>query len=110
MTDSTLLLAQAAQTDADPLLSMLPIALVFGIFYFVLILPMRNKQKKLDHLQQTLKAGDKIILNPGIFGTVVAIEGDALHIRIADQTKVKVLRSAVAGLQGPPETDKTEKK
>ena len=94
--------------EPSPILSLLPILLIFGIFYFVLILPMRTKQKKVEALQKTLKAGDRVVLSPGIFGTVVGVEPDALTVRIAEQTKIKVLRSAVAALQGP--SNEAEKK
>ena len=100
--------APAPGAESSPVLSLLPILLIFGIFYFVLIMPMRSKQKKLEELQKTLKAGDRVILSPGIFGTVVGVEPEALTVRIADQTKIKVLRSAVAALQGP--SNETEKK
>jgi len=105
----TLLLLVGPQSTADsPFLNVVPIVLVFAIFYFVLILPMRNKQKKLEDIVKVLKAGDRIIINPGIFGTVVAVEDDTLQVRIDDKTKIKVLKSAVASLQG--QTSETEKK
>ena len=88
--------------------SLLLMGTIFAIFYFILIAPMKNKQRKLEDLVKGLKAGDKVILNPGIFGTIVAVEDDALHVRIDDKTKIKVLKSAVSGLQGPPPD--TEKK
>jgi preprotein translocase subunit YajC len=46
-----------------------------------------------------LKNGDKVVTSGGLFGTIVGIEGDSIQLRIADQVKVKVLRSAVTGLQ-----------
>jgi preprotein translocase subunit YajC len=100
------ILAQSGSTPAggaSPLVSLLPMALVFGIFYVIVILPMRRKQKKLETLVQALKPGDAIILNPGILGTVVGTDGEALVVKIDDKTKIRVLRSAVAGLQGPPQ-------
>ena len=86
--------------------SLVMMSLIFGIFYFVLILPMKTKQRKLEDLVKTLKSGDKVIVNPGIFAVVVAVEEDALTVRIDEKTKIKVLKSAVAGLQGPPEMEK----
>ena len=86
--------------------SLAMMSLIFGIFYFVLILPMKTKQRKLEDLVKTLKSGDKVIVNPGIFAVVVAVEEDALTVRVDEKTKIKVLKSAVAGLQGPPEMEK----
>src|SRR5437899_974375 len=104
MTASTTLLALAGspQGDGNPFSSLVLMAVIFSIFYLVLILPMRNKQKKLEVLVKALKAGDKVIVNPGIFGNIVGIEDDAFQVRIDDKTKIKVLKSAVAGLQGSP--------
>jgi preprotein translocase subunit YajC len=94
--------------EPNPFASLIMMGLIFGIFYFVLIMPMRNKQKKLEDLVKDLKTGDKVIINPGIFGQIVAVEPDAFQVRIDEKTRIKVLKSAVAGLQGPP--PETEKK
>lgn len=99
---SMVALAAPPSAEPNPLSSLVLMAIIFAIFYFILILPMKNKQRKLEGLQKGLKAGDKVIINPGIFATVVGVEEEALTVRIADQTKIKVLRSAVAGLQGQP--------
>lgn len=96
------ILAAAPAPEPNPLLNLLPIVLVFFIFYVVLIRPTQSKQRKLEQLAKKLQPGDKIILNPGIFGTVVAVEDQTLLVRIDEKTKIKVLRSAVAGLQEPP--------
>jgi preprotein translocase subunit YajC len=92
--------------EANPFSSLILMGLIFAIFYFVLILPMRSKQKKLEELIKGLKAGDKVILNPGIFAVIVGVEGDAFHVRIDEKTRIKVLRSAIAGLQPGSETEK----
>jgi preprotein translocase subunit YajC len=105
--DNLLPLAGSPQGDANPFSSLILMAVIFSIFYLVLILPMRNKQRKLEDLVKGLKAGDKVIVNPGIFGTIVGVEEDAFQVRIDDKTKIKVLKSAVAGLQGAP--SQTEK-
>jgi len=104
---SLLALAGSPQGDGNPLSSVVVMAVIFSIFYLVLILPMRNKQRKLEDLVKGLKAGDKVIVNPGIFGTIVGVEEDAFQVRIDDKTKIKVLKTAVAGLQGSP--SQTEK-
>jgi len=102
-----LALAGPSPGEGNPLSSVVLMAVIFLIFYLVLINPMKSKQKKLEELVKSLKSGDKVILNPGIFGTIVGVEDDAFQVRIDDKTKIKVLKSAVAGLQGsPPETEK----
>jgi len=110
MADPRLLLALAGPArpgEPNPLASLVMMGLIFAIFYFVLILPMRRKQKKLEALVKELKSGDRVVLNAGIFGTIVGVEDDAFLVRIDEKTKIKVLKSAIAGLQGQPiETEK----
>jgi preprotein translocase subunit YajC len=110
MADLRILLALAGQPagEASPYASLIMMGLIFLIFYFVLIQPMKNKQKKLEDLIKRLKSGDRVILSGGIFGTIVGVDDDAFQVRIDDKTRIKVLKSSVAGLQGP-ETEKTEK-
>jgi preprotein translocase subunit YajC len=83
--------------------------LIFLIFYVIVFLPMRGKQKKLEQLIKGLKTGDKVIINPGILGTIVGVEDDAFQVRVDDKARLKVLKSAVAGLQ-PEAKAPTEKK
>jgi len=111
MADFRMLIALAGPArpgDPNPFASLLMMGLIFAIFYFVLIMPMRNKQKKLEELVKQLQSGDRVILNSGIFGTIVGSEDDAFLLRIDDKTRVKVLKSAVAAKQGAV-TEKTEK-
>ena len=105
MADPRALLALAGSSpggEAHPFSSLILMGLIFSIFYFILILPMKNKQRKLEDLLKALKAGDKVIINPGIFGTIVGVEDDAFQVRIDDKTRIKVLKSAVSGLQSAP--------
>lgn len=82
----------------NPIFQFLPFLLIFGIFYLLLIMPMRKRQKKHQELLGKLTKGDRVITTGGIFGTVIEAEGDVLTIRIADNVKIQVARSAVAGL------------
>ena len=95
-----------AGADQSPLPSFILMGLIFGIFYFVLILPMKQKQRKLEEMTKTLKSGDKVVLSSGIFGTIVAVEDDAFALRIDQNTKIRVLKSAVAGRAEDPVTEK----
>ena len=77
----------------------LPLILIMVIFYFLMILPAQRKQKKVTEMLQSLKTGDKVITNGGIYGTIVGLEPDAVQLRVAEQVKMKIARSAIAGLQ-----------
>lgn len=76
----------------------LPLIIIMVIFYVLLILPAQRRQKKTTAMLSALKNGDKVVTNGGIFGTIVGLEDDAVQLRVADQVKLKVLRSAIAGL------------
>lgn len=80
-------------------MAFLPLIIIMGIFYVLLILPAQRRQKKTQEMIHSLKNGDKVITSGGLFGTIVGLEGDSIQLRIADQVKVKVLRSAVSSLQ-----------
>ncbi len=83
----------------NPLIQFLPFLVIFGIFYLLLIMPMRKRQKKHQELLSKLTKGDRVITNGGIFGTVIEVEGDVLTLRIGEpKVDIKVARSAVAGL------------
>lgn len=84
----------------NPLLQFVPFLLVIVVFYFLVFAPMRRKQKKHSEMLQALKAGDRIMTSGGLFGRVVAVEGDVVHLRIADQVKVEVAKHAVASVIG----------
>jgi len=91
------LMAQAS--GSDMLKQFAPLVIIMGIFYVLLILPAQRRQKKTQEMVNALKNGDKVVTSGGLLGTIVGIEGDSVQLRIADQVKVKVLRSAVTGLQ-----------
>ena len=82
----------------------LQLGLIFLVFWFVLIAPMRRKQKKHQELLSAMKPGDKIVTNGGIYGTVTAVGDMTIHVKIADQVKIEISKTAVAGMQGQPET------
>jgi preprotein translocase subunit YajC len=94
-------LALAVQASAQPsgIALFLPLILIMVIFYFLMIMPAQRRQKKVAQMLKDLKTGDKVITNGGIFGTIVGIEADSVQLRIAEQVKIKVSRSAIAGLQ-----------
>jgi preprotein translocase subunit YajC len=90
----------AAQGPAgNGLIAFLPLAIIMVIFYVLLILPAQRRQKKTQAMLSALKTGDKVVTTGGLYGTIVALDGDAVQLRIADQVRVKVARSAVSGIQ-----------
>ncbi|MEE2775833.1 MAG: preprotein translocase subunit YajC [Acidobacteriota bacterium] len=89
------------QGDATQgLLSFLPLLLIFGIFYFLVIAPARKRQKQLQFTLDALKKGDRVLTNGGIYGEVVSIDGARVILKIADNVRIKVAKSAIAGLEG----------
>lgn len=90
--------AQAAGAPAGPLAgleSFLPLVLIFGVFYFLLIRPQQKRAKQHQAVLSNLRRGDKVIL-AGIFGTVSKIVSDTeVEVEIAANVKVKVARSAI---------------
>ena len=86
----------------NALMGYLPILLVFGIFYFLLFMPMQKQKKELALMLENLKAGDTVVTNGGIIGQIQAVHEDStLTIRVKpDNIKLQIVRSSVASLAG----------
>ena len=95
-------LAMGASPDqaVSPLVQLIPFALVLGIFYFVILLPMKRKQQKVDSFLSSLKVGDRVVTSGGIFGSITGITEQAVQLQIAEKVRVQVSRSAIVGYQG----------
>lgn len=96
-----LALASSGQ-QVSPLIQLVPFALVLAIFYFVILLPMKNRQKKVQEFLSGLKAGDKVVTTGGIFGSIAKIGDDSIQLQIAPNVRVDVARAAIVGYQGQP--------
>jgi len=92
----------ASAQGANPLIQMLPFALVLAIFYFVIMLPMKQKQKKVQQFLQSLKVGDRVITSGGIHGLITKINDDTLQLQVAQNVRLEISRSAIVGYQGQP--------
>jgi preprotein translocase subunit YajC len=77
----------------------LPWVLIFGVFYVLIILPQRRRQKELQETISNLKAGDRVVTTGGIIGTVQSVRDTSLIVRSADKSMIEIARSAVAGLE-----------
>jgi len=97
-----LALASSPGQQVNPLVQLIPFALVLAIFYFVILLPMRKRQKKVQDFLSALKEGDKVVTSGGIFGTVAKIAEDKISLQIAPNVRVDIARAAVVGYQGQP--------
>jgi preprotein translocase subunit YajC len=76
-----------------------PLLLMFGIMYFMVIMPQQRQRKKMQEMLAALKNGDKIITNGGIYGTINGIDGDTVILKIADQVKIRIARSAIVQVE-----------
>ena len=89
----------AQGVSGSSLMQFLPLIAIMGIFYVLLIMPAQRRQKKTQAMLEALKTGDKVVTSGGLYGTIVGLEPDSVQLRIAEQVKVKVARSAISGVQ-----------
>jgi preprotein translocase subunit YajC len=102
------ILAQQTPSAQPGIFGLLPFVLIAGIFYLLIIRPMRSRQKSLETLIAGLKNGDKVITNGGVYGTIAGVRENTFILKVADQMKLEVAKNAVASLQAPSE-DSTSK-
>jgi preprotein translocase subunit YajC len=97
-----LVLAMAAQADsgANPWMQLIPIAGVLAIFYFIILMPMQRKQKKVQQFIEALKVGDRVVTTSGIYGQITRLSDKTVQLQIADKVRIDVSKAAVGGYQG----------
>ena len=93
-------LGASADGQVSPLVQLIPFALVLAIFYFVILLPMKKRQKKVQEFLSALKVGDKVVTSGGIYGSIAKVGEDAVQLQIAPNVRVDVSRAAIVGYQG----------
>jgi preprotein translocase subunit YajC len=99
--ENPILMVDQANSMMSPLFMILAMA---AIMYFLMYLPTKKRQKKVEEMLSAIKNGDKVITSSGIYGVVAGIKDKTFVIKIADQVKIEVAKSAVAGLQNPDDT------
>lgn len=78
---------------------LIPMIVMVGIFYLVLFLPMRRRQRKLDQMLAGLKSGDRVVTNAGVIGVVTGLTDTTVTLRLKpDNVKIEFARSAVSGI------------
>ena len=92
--------ASAGALQTSVLGQLLPFAIILGIFYFLILMPMKKRQKKIQEFQESLKVGDKVITTSGIYGLITRLGEKSLQLQIADRVRIEVARASVAGYQG----------
>ena len=82
------------------LLSFLPFAIILGIFYVLILMPMQRRQKKVQEFQDGLKVGDKIVTTGGIYGQITRVNDKSVQLQVADKVRIEIARASVGGYQG----------
>ena len=86
----------------------LPLIVLFGIFYFLLIRPQQKKTKAHQATLDALKRNDTVITNGGIFGTVIKIDGNVVTIQCSDKVRLKVIKKAISSKVDPESMEGVE--
>ena len=90
------------------LAGLLPLVLILLVFWFLIIRPQRRRQQQLSATQSSLGIGSEVMLTSGIFGSVVSLEDETIHLEIAPGTTVKVARQAVVRVVDPRPDEPTD--
>ena len=78
---------------------LIPLMLMFGIMYFLVIMPQQRQRKKVQEMLRAIKNGDKVITTSGIYGTINGMDGDTIILKIADNVKIRIARTAIAQVE-----------
>ena len=87
---------------SNPLIQIVPFFLILGIFYFIILLPSKRKQQKVQQFLDNLKVNDRIITTGGIHGQITRLNDQVVQLQIADKVRIDVSRAAIGGYQGQP--------
>ena len=82
------------------LIQLVPFVAIFAIFYFLMLAPMRKRQKALQNMIANLKKGDAVITQGGLYGEVSSVKDDCFVLTLGENVKVRVTKSSIAGMQG----------
>lgn len=92
------LLQTGGGSGAAAIAQFLPIVAIGAVFYFLVIAPANKQRKKTAEMLSALKKGDRVVTTGGIYGTIQGVESETVYLKIAENVKVKVARSAISGL------------
>ncbi|WP_236027906.1 preprotein translocase subunit YajC [Candidatus Methylacidithermus pantelleriae] len=101
-----MLLAAAPQQGPPPWTFLITMGLVFAMFYFLLIRPQQKERKEREKMLASVKSGDRVVTQGGILGTVTNVKERTVIVRVADNVKIEVLKSALTSVLKPDEEPK----
>ena len=78
--------------------NILPIVAIGLVFYFIVIAPANKQRRKTQEMLSSVKKGDRVMTSGGIYGTVQGVEAEVVYLKIAENVKIKVARSAISGI------------
>ena len=91
-------LLQTSGGSAALIANVLPILAIGLVFYFIVIAPANKQRRKTQEMLSSLKKGDRVVTTGGIYGTIQGVEAEVIYLKIAENVKIKLQRSAVAGV------------
>src|SRR5436309_6931148 len=92
----------AMPEGGSPLMQVVPFIVILGIFYFIILLPSKKKQQKVQEFLDNLKVNDRVITTSGIHGQITRIGEQSIQVQIADKVRIEVSKAAIGGYQGQP--------
>lgn len=100
MTPLVLAMAQPGQGQQNIWVQLFPFAMMLLIFYLLVLLPMRKRQKKVQEFQAALKVDDRVVTTGGIHGQITRVSENTVQLQIAERVRIEIARAAIGGYQG----------
>ena len=88
------------QGQPSPWLQFVPFILILAVFYFVILMPMKKKQQKVQAFLTALKVGDKVVTSGGLYGSITRLSEQSIPLQIANNVRVEISKAAIVGYQG----------
>ena len=88
------------QGQPSPWLQFIPFILILAVFYFVILMPMKKKQQKVQAFLTALKVGDKVVTSGGLYGNITRLSEQSVQLQIANNVRVEISKAAIVGYQG----------
>jgi preprotein translocase subunit YajC len=89
-----------SQQGSSLLIQFLPFAMILAIFYLMVLMPMRKRQKKVQEFQAALKPGDRVVTTGGIYGQITKVTDQTVQLQVAQNVRIDIAKVAIGGMQG----------